>query len=170
MDARNCRSITYNMTIKSFNGQIYSKSLIVEAEYAGQKDELLAAPIEVEEKLSDPWALFTDGSSYVDGFGIVNIRIRTSSASSRLIKTNRKKDRADKAFKAVVSKWGDKKLQAAVALEAVSQSEWADTYTLEGTEFTYSLIFEFNATNNEVEYEALITGLRITEQMGIKNL
>ncbi|GJU98425.1 reverse transcriptase domain-containing protein [Tanacetum coccineum] len=40
----------------------------------------------------------------------------------------------------------------------------------EGTEFTYALRFEFNATNNEVEYEALIAGLRIAEQMGIKNL
>ncbi|GKA90386.1 reverse transcriptase domain-containing protein, partial [Tanacetum coccineum] len=34
-----------------------------------------------------------------------------------------------------------------------------------GTEFTYSLRFEFNATNNEAEYEALIDGLGIAEQM-----
>ncbi|GKB72787.1 reverse transcriptase domain-containing protein [Tanacetum coccineum] len=40
----------------------------------------------------------------------------------------------------------------------------------EGTEFTYALRFGFEATNNEAEYEALITGLRIAEQMGIKNL
>ncbi|GJZ72186.1 reverse transcriptase domain-containing protein [Tanacetum coccineum] len=38
----------------------------------------------------------------------------------------------------------------------------------EGTEFTYALRFEFNATNNEAEYEALIDGLGIAEQMGIK--
>ncbi|GKC50067.1 reverse transcriptase domain-containing protein [Tanacetum coccineum] len=37
-------------------------------------------------------------------------------------------------------------------------------------EFTYALRFRFDATNNEAEYEALIAGLRITEQMGIKNL
>nr|GEU97250.1 reverse transcriptase domain-containing protein [Tanacetum cinerariifolium] len=38
----------------------------------------------------------------------------------------------------------------------------------EGTEFTYALRFRFDATNNEAEYEALITGLRIAEQMGVK--
>ncbi|GJX31921.1 reverse transcriptase domain-containing protein [Tanacetum coccineum] len=30
--------------------------------------------------------------------------------------------------------------------------------------------FRFEATNNEAEYEALIAGLRIAKQMGIKNL
>nr|GFB16119.1 reverse transcriptase domain-containing protein [Tanacetum cinerariifolium] len=40
----------------------------------------------------------------------------------------------------------------------------------EGMEFTYALRFIFEATNNEVEYEALIAGLRIAKQMGIKNL
>nr|GEY43019.1 reverse transcriptase domain-containing protein [Tanacetum cinerariifolium] len=39
-----------------------------------------------------------------------------------------------------------------------------------GVEFTYALRFRFNATNNEAEYEALIVGLRIAEQMGVKNL
>ncbi|GJZ89819.1 reverse transcriptase domain-containing protein [Tanacetum coccineum] len=41
---------------------------------------------------------------------------------------------------------------------------------LEGMEFTYALRFRFDATNNEAEYEALIAGLRIAEQMGVKNL
>ncbi|GJW90393.1 reverse transcriptase domain-containing protein [Tanacetum coccineum] len=40
----------------------------------------------------------------------------------------------------------------------------------EGTEFTYALRFRFEATNNEAEYEALIAGLRIAEQMDVKNL
>ncbi|GJZ37176.1 reverse transcriptase domain-containing protein [Tanacetum coccineum] len=40
----------------------------------------------------------------------------------------------------------------------------------EGMEFTYALRFKFDATNNEAEYEALIVGLRIAEQMGVKNL
>ncbi|GKB66940.1 reverse transcriptase domain-containing protein [Tanacetum coccineum] len=40
----------------------------------------------------------------------------------------------------------------------------------EGMEFTYALRFRFDATNNEAEYEALIAGLRIAEQMGVKNL
>ncbi|GKC23582.1 reverse transcriptase domain-containing protein [Tanacetum coccineum] len=42
----------------------------------------------------------------------------------------------------------------------------------EGMEFTYALRFRFDATNNEAEYEAeyeaLIAGLRIAEQMGLK--
>ncbi|GKE41018.1 reverse transcriptase domain-containing protein, partial [Tanacetum coccineum] len=35
----------------------------------------------------------------------------------------------------------------------------------EGTEFTYVLRFQFTASNNEAEYEALIAGLRIAAQM-----
>ncbi|GJT93954.1 reverse transcriptase domain-containing protein, partial [Tanacetum coccineum] len=38
----------------------------------------------------------------------------------------------------------------------------------EGTEFTYALRFKFEASNNEAEYEALIAGLRIAEQMGVQ--
>nr|GEV87300.1 reverse transcriptase domain-containing protein [Tanacetum cinerariifolium] len=41
---------------------------------------------------------------------------------------------------------------------------------LEGIEFTYALRFRFDATNNEAKYKALIAGLRIVEQMGVKNL
>nr|GEW09963.1 reverse transcriptase domain-containing protein [Tanacetum cinerariifolium] len=37
-------------------------------------------------------------------------------------------------------------------------------------EFTYVLRFEFAATNNEAEYEALIAGLRIATRMGTCNL
>ncbi|GKC21011.1 reverse transcriptase domain-containing protein, partial [Tanacetum coccineum] len=40
----------------------------------------------------------------------------------------------------------------------------------EGMEFTYALRFRFDASNNEAEYEALIVGLQIAEQMGVKNL
>ncbi|GJU99083.1 reverse transcriptase domain-containing protein [Tanacetum coccineum] len=40
----------------------------------------------------------------------------------------------------------------------------------EGIKFTYALRFRFDATNNEAEYKALIAGLRIAEQMGVKNL
>ncbi|GKA93322.1 reverse transcriptase domain-containing protein [Tanacetum coccineum] len=40
----------------------------------------------------------------------------------------------------------------------------------EGTEFTYALRFQFEATNNEAEYEALIAGLRIAKKMGVQNL
>ncbi|GJW38899.1 reverse transcriptase domain-containing protein [Tanacetum coccineum] len=40
----------------------------------------------------------------------------------------------------------------------------------ERTEITYALRFRFDATNNEAEYEALIAGLKIAEQIGVKNL
>ncbi|GKA83266.1 reverse transcriptase domain-containing protein [Tanacetum coccineum] len=40
----------------------------------------------------------------------------------------------------------------------------------EGMEFAYALRFRFDATNNEAKYEALIAGLRIVEQMSVKNL
>ncbi|GKC72312.1 reverse transcriptase domain-containing protein [Tanacetum coccineum] len=41
---------------------------------------------------------------------------------------------------------------------------------LKGAEFTYALRFWFDATNNDAEYESLIVGLRISEQMGVKNI
>jgi ribonuclease HI len=37
-------------------------------------------------------------------------------------------------------------------------------------ELTFALRFEFTATNNEAEYEALIFGLRIVTRMGVRNL
>nr|GEV93720.1 hypothetical protein [Tanacetum cinerariifolium] len=40
----------------------------------------------------------------------------------------------------------------------------------EGTEFTYALRFQFTASNNEAEYEALIAGLRIAAQIGVHNI
>ncbi|XP_071694824.1 uncharacterized protein [Rutidosis leptorrhynchoides] len=40
----------------------------------------------------------------------------------------------------------------------------------ERQEFTYALCFEFNTTNNEAEYEALLAGLRIAKEMNIEHL
>nr|GEW46527.1 reverse transcriptase domain-containing protein [Tanacetum cinerariifolium] len=71
----------------------------------------------VVETQQDPWTLFTDGSSCMDGFG------------TGLILTNSK-----------------------------------------GTKFTYALRFQFAASNNEAEYEALIASLRIAPQMGVRNV
>nr|GEX15294.1 hypothetical protein [Tanacetum cinerariifolium] len=71
----------------------------------------------VTETQEEPWTLFTDGSSCVDGSG------------AGLILTNP-----------------------------------------DGVEFTYALRFQFAASNNEAEYEALIAGLRIATQMGVKNI
>nr|GFB98182.1 reverse transcriptase domain-containing protein [Tanacetum cinerariifolium] len=70
----------------------------------------------VAETQEEPWTLFTDGSSCVDGSG------------AGLILTN--------------------------------------PY---GIEFTYALRFQFAASNNEAEYEALIADLRIATQIGSKN-
>nr|GEV39818.1 reverse transcriptase domain-containing protein [Tanacetum cinerariifolium] len=41
---------------------------------------------------------------------------------------------------------------------------------LKGIVFSYSLRFQFAASNNEAEYEALIAGLRISTQMCVKNV
>ncbi|GJS14118.1 reverse transcriptase domain-containing protein [Tanacetum coccineum] len=97
---------------KSIKGQILV-DFIVERPDEESLDEPMAEP----EELPEPWTLFTDGSSCIDGFG------------AGLILTNPK-----------------------------------------GVEFTYAMRFRFEATNNEAEYEALIAGLRIAEQMGVKNL
>nr|GEX80111.1 reverse transcriptase domain-containing protein [Tanacetum cinerariifolium] len=40
----------------------------------------------------------------------------------------------------------------------------------EGVEFTSAFRFKFDASNNETEYEALMAGLLIAEQMGVQNL
>ncbi|XP_071687624.1 uncharacterized protein [Rutidosis leptorrhynchoides] len=40
----------------------------------------------------------------------------------------------------------------------------------DGEEHTYALRFKFPASNNEAEYEALLSGLRMAEKMGIKCL
>ncbi|XP_052203997.1 uncharacterized protein LOC127809273 [Diospyros lotus] len=40
----------------------------------------------------------------------------------------------------------------------------------DGQAWPYALHFEFNASNNEAEYEALIAGLRLAEQMGVRDL
>ncbi|GKF12331.1 reverse transcriptase domain-containing protein, partial [Tanacetum coccineum] len=96
----------------SIKGQILA-DLIVER----PEDDPQDTPMEDEEVLPDPWILFTDGSSCIDG------------SEAGLIITNP-----------------------------------------DVMEFTYALRFRSAATNNEAEYEALIAGLRIAEQMGIKNL
>ncbi|GJX99858.1 reverse transcriptase domain-containing protein [Tanacetum coccineum] len=96
----------------AIKGQILA-DFIVERPEEESPDELMTEP----EVLPEPWTLFTDGSSCVDGSG------------AGLILTNP-----------------------------------------EGAEFTYAMRFRFEATNNEAEYEALIAGLRIAEQMGVKNL
>ncbi|GJR81076.1 reverse transcriptase domain-containing protein [Tanacetum coccineum] len=96
----------------AIKGQILA-DFIVERPEDESSDKLMTEP----EVLPEPWTLFTDGSSCVDGSG------------AGLILTNP-----------------------------------------EGTEFTYAMRFRFEATNNEAEYEALIAGLRIAEQMGVKNL
>ncbi|GJY29743.1 reverse transcriptase domain-containing protein [Tanacetum coccineum] len=83
------------------------------ADFLIEKPETDAVLPQSEVKLQEPWILFTDGSSCVDGSG------------AGLILTNP-----------------------------------------EGMEFTYALRFEFTATNNEAEYEALIAGLRIAARMG----
>nr|GEX58055.1 reverse transcriptase domain-containing protein [Tanacetum cinerariifolium] len=85
------------------------------ATYGAISDVSQAVPIAVTQE--EPWTLFTNGSSCVDGSGV------------GLILTNPK-----------------------------------------GVEFTYALRFQFTASNNEAEYEALVAGLRIAAQMRVKNV
>ncbi|GKE22328.1 reverse transcriptase domain-containing protein [Tanacetum coccineum] len=40
----------------------------------------------------------------------------------------------------------------------------------EGKEYTYALIFEYETTNKEAEYEALLAGLRIAADMKVQDL
>nr|GEW91254.1 retrovirus-related Pol polyprotein from transposon opus [Tanacetum cinerariifolium] len=47
---------------------------------------------------------------------------------------------------------------------------WLILTSPEGVEFTYALRFQFATSNNEAEYEALVAGLRIAMQMGVKNV
>ncbi|GKF59077.1 reverse transcriptase domain-containing protein [Tanacetum coccineum] len=87
------------------------------ADFLVEKSDEAPPDTSVVETLQEPWTLFTDGSSCVDGSG------------ASLILTS-----------------------------------------LEGTEFTYALRFQFTASNNEEEYDALIVGLRIAAQMGVRNV
>nr|GEU28617.1 reverse transcriptase domain-containing protein [Tanacetum cinerariifolium] len=94
----------------SVKGQILADFLI---EMPGD----VSQAVPVAETREEPWTLFTDGSSCVDGSG------------AGLILTSP-----------------------------------------EGVEFTYALMFQFTASNNEAEYEALVAGLRIAARMGVKNV
>ncbi|GKA20338.1 reverse transcriptase domain-containing protein [Tanacetum coccineum] len=87
------------------------------ADFLVEKPNEASPDTSMVETPQEPWTLFTDGSSCVDGSG------------AGLILTSP-----------------------------------------EGTEFTYAIRFQFTASNNEAEYEALIAGLRIAAQMGVRNV
>ncbi|GJZ46600.1 reverse transcriptase domain-containing protein [Tanacetum coccineum] len=101
-------NITYR-TSTSVKGHILADFLVEKPDEASPDTSVVETP-------QDPWTLFINGSSCVDGSG------------AGLILTSP-----------------------------------------EGTEFTYTLRFQFTASNNEAEYEALIAGLRIAAQMGVHN-
>ncbi|GJZ91538.1 reverse transcriptase domain-containing protein [Tanacetum coccineum] len=96
----------------SIRGQILADFIAEKPNEEGPSEE-----VQAKEAIPEPWTLFTDGSSCLEGSG------------AGLILTSP-----------------------------------------EGEEFTYALRFEFDASNNEAEYEALVAGLQIAEQMGVKNL
>nr|GEX50434.1 reverse transcriptase domain-containing protein [Tanacetum cinerariifolium] len=103
------QNITYRSRT-SVKGQILAEFLIDKSDDPPPDTSVIKTPHE-------PWTLFMDGSSCVDG------------SSAGLILTSP-----------------------------------------EGTKFTYALRFQFTASNNEAEYEALIAGLRIVTQMGVHNV
>nr|GEU61758.1 reverse transcriptase domain-containing protein [Tanacetum cinerariifolium] len=102
-------NITYRPRT-SVKGQILADFLVEKPNDALPEALVIETP-------QEPWTLFTNGSSCVDGSGI------------GLILTSP-----------------------------------------EGTEFTYALRFQFTASNNKAEYEALIVGLRIATQIGVLNV
>ncbi|GJT61802.1 reverse transcriptase domain-containing protein [Tanacetum coccineum] len=87
------------------------------ADFLMEKPEEASADMSEKEAPQEPWTLFTDGSSCIDGSG------------AGLILTSP-----------------------------------------EGAEFTNALRFQFTASNNEAVYEALLVGLRIAVQMGVRNI
>nr|GEU44483.1 reverse transcriptase domain-containing protein [Tanacetum cinerariifolium] len=91
----------------SIRGQILADFIAERPDEEGPSME-----VQAEEAIHEPWTLFTDGSSCLEGSG------------AGLILTSP-----------------------------------------EGEEFTYVLRFKFDASNNEVEYKALVAGLRIAEQI-----
>nr|GEY17900.1 reverse transcriptase domain-containing protein [Tanacetum cinerariifolium] len=95
--------------------QVISRQIL--ADFLVEKPDGAPLGASVIETPQEPWTLFTDESSCVDGSG------------AGLILTSP-----------------------------------------EGTEFTYTLRFQFTASNNEAEYEALIARLRIAAQMGVRNV
>nr|GEY86446.1 reverse transcriptase domain-containing protein [Tanacetum cinerariifolium] len=102
-------NITYR-PMTSIKGQIL-------VDFLNEMPSNASQGVSVAEIQEEPWTLFTDGSSCVDGSG------------AGLILTNP-----------------------------------------DGVEFTYALRFQFTASNNEAEYEALIVDLRIATQMGVKDI
>ncbi|GJS01640.1 reverse transcriptase domain-containing protein [Tanacetum coccineum] len=102
-------NITYRLRT-SVKGQILADFLVENPDESPPDASVVETP-------QEPWILFTDGSSCVDGSG------------AGLVLT-----------------------------------------ILEGTKFTYALRFQFTASNNEAEYEALIDGLRIAARMGVRNV
>ncbi|GJT66225.1 reverse transcriptase domain-containing protein [Tanacetum coccineum] len=114
--AKRLRSVMlgeHNITYRprtSVKGEILADFLVEKPDEGPPNTSVVETP-------QEPWTLFTDGSSCVDGSG------------AALILTSPK-----------------------------------------GTEFTYALRFQFTASNNEAEYEALIAGLRIAAQMGVRNV
>ena len=87
------------------------------ADFLVEKPDEASTSTSEQQPPQEPWTLFTDGSSCVDGSG------------AGLILTNP-----------------------------------------EGDEFTYALRFQFAASNNEAEYEALIAGLRLAAKMGVRDI
>nr|GEU47444.1 reverse transcriptase domain-containing protein [Tanacetum cinerariifolium] len=103
----------YNVTYRprtSVKGQILADFLI-------EMPEEVSQAVAAGKTQEEPWTLFSDGSSCVDGSGA-----------------------------------------------------WLILTSPQGAEFTYALRFQFTASNNKAEYEALVAGLRIAAQMGVKNV
>lgn len=59
-------------------------------------------------------------------------------------------------------------------IDGVGSKEWLGAGLIlknpKGDEITYALRFDFQVSNNEAEYEALLAGLRLAQEVGAKHL
>nr|GEW08143.1 reverse transcriptase domain-containing protein [Tanacetum cinerariifolium] len=126
-------SITYRSRT-SINGQTL-------ADFLNEMPSNASQGVSVAKTQEEPWTLFTDGSSCIDGSG------------AGLILTN--PDGVEFTY--------------ALRFQFAASNNEAE-YEALIAEFTYALRFQFAASNNEAEYEALIAGLRIAARMRVKDV
>nr|GEX03761.1 reverse transcriptase domain-containing protein [Tanacetum cinerariifolium] len=196
----------------SINGQVLADFLNEIPSNASQG----ASAAETQE---EPWTLFTDGSSCVDGSGagliltnsdgveftyalsqVARSKNKKADALSKIASTSftylskqvlvevlETKSITRKEVTAVIEEEGptwmtelmnylkegtlpEDKMEARKLRLKARQYELMEGILYKRSFLTPWLRFQFAASNNEAEYEALIAGLRIETQMGVKNI
>ncbi|GKC72182.1 reverse transcriptase domain-containing protein [Tanacetum coccineum] len=133
-------NITYRPRT-SVKGQILADFLVEKPDDAPPEASVIETP-------QEPWTLFTDGSSCVDGSG------------AGLILTSPEGTEFTYALR----------FQFAASNNEAEGGGGGGGGGGRSTEFTYALRFQFAASNNEAEYEALIARLQIVARIGVRNV